>query len=229
MKHPQGPAVFDEFPSYRGGATTLYGGYVWEFCPGHHLQNRWGFVAQHRLVAEDTLGRPLQKGEHVHHLDEVRTNNDPENLHVLSKSAHHKHHAAKRAVLTRANIDRREVERALEQFGALKTAARHLGVHHQTLRNRFPELCWMYQRSTPANLDDPELIEAVLQAAPDRTQTLRDVAARLHVSTTTVSRICSRRGVPWLRRSRVGELHATYRGKPTPRALAAGDSHSESA
>ncbi|MHC5826571.1 MAG: hypothetical protein ACYT04_64580, partial [Nostoc sp.] len=60
MKKHAPPGQFGVFPSYKGGHTTTYGGYVWEICPGHRLSNHWGFVAQHRLVAEDLLGRPLQ-------------------------------------------------------------------------------------------------------------------------------------------------------------------------
>ena len=53
-------------------------------------------VAAHRLIAEQKLGRPLRPGEVVHHIDENKRNNDPENLEVLpNQSVHAKLHLAR--------------------------------------------------------------------------------------------------------------------------------------
>ena len=43
----------------------------------------------HRIVAEQMLGRPLRPGEVVHHIDEDKRNNSPENLMVFSTQAEH--------------------------------------------------------------------------------------------------------------------------------------------
>lgn len=49
----------------------------------------------HRIVAEEILGRPLQKGEVVHHIDNNPHNNSKENLMIFSSQAEHvKWHAA---------------------------------------------------------------------------------------------------------------------------------------
>lgn len=43
----------------------------------------------HRIVAEEKLGRPLKKGEIVHHKDENKRNNDPDNIHIFPSQAEH--------------------------------------------------------------------------------------------------------------------------------------------
>lgn len=49
-------------------------------------------VHTHRIVAAEKLGRPLRKGEVVHHKDEVIRNNDPDNLEVFASQAEHARH-----------------------------------------------------------------------------------------------------------------------------------------
>ena len=43
----------------------------------------------HRVVAEQILGRPLRKGEVVHHVDGNKRNNNPENLIVFASQRKH--------------------------------------------------------------------------------------------------------------------------------------------
>lgn len=48
---------------------------------------------EHRVVMERILGRKLEKGEVVHHIDRNKKNNDPSNLQLFSSQAEHvKHH-----------------------------------------------------------------------------------------------------------------------------------------
>jgi len=67
-------------------------GYVLIRRPGHpHADNR-GYVREHVLVAERTLGRPLATNEVAHHINGIRDDNRPENIQVMTRGAHHSHH-----------------------------------------------------------------------------------------------------------------------------------------
>lgn len=49
---------------------------------------------EHRVVAEEMLGRPLVRGEIVHHIDGNKHNNAPSNLQVMTQADHLRlHHA----------------------------------------------------------------------------------------------------------------------------------------
>lgn len=49
-------------------------------------------VYAHRYIMELLLGRPLLTSEHVHHKDGDKLNNFPDNLELLSATAHAKEH-----------------------------------------------------------------------------------------------------------------------------------------
>ena len=51
-----------------------------------------GKVYLHRHVASLSVGRWLSSEEHVHHIDECKTNNHPSNFKILSASEHSKLH-----------------------------------------------------------------------------------------------------------------------------------------
>jgi len=225
---PSGLQRLNEFPSYKGGDTCVHGNYIWEFLPGHPLQNAWGWVAQHRLIAEGKLGRPLVRSrdprvaEVAHHKDECQLNNDPLNIEVMTRSAHQRHHQSGKKV-HQADLTKEQVAQALSHTGnSLKAAAFLLGIHTQTIRNRFPELVAPIKRKSPANLDDVALLGRVTVLAADPNVGWSDAADALGIAYMSVVRICRRYGIPWVAKviDKKGALRTHYRGKPTPRVLA---------
>jgi len=44
---------------------------------------------EHIFIAEKKLGRPLKKGETVHHIDGDKTNNDPNNIYIFKTGSDH--------------------------------------------------------------------------------------------------------------------------------------------
>lgn len=171
---------------------------MWEHCPGHPKANTFGFVAQHRLVGETLVGRPLRANECVHHKDECRTNNRPSNLQVLPQTEHRRLHARERAAASLIPLDPAEVAAALAKHGAIKPAARELLISHSTLRNRFPELCLPYRRSSPTKIDDPGDISRLLQMATSGVHAWREIARACRMSWRTARRLLDKHGVTYV-------------------------------
>lgn len=84
FKRARGP----DSPGWKGGRRKK-NGYICIQLPGSDGSTRY----EHRLVAEQMLGRPLEAGEVVHHINGVKTDNRPENLAVMSAREHRLLHA----------------------------------------------------------------------------------------------------------------------------------------
>lgn len=71
-----------------------FGKYLIQRCLGHPKAYNMGeYVYAHILAAEQKLGRPLNDGETVHHIDFDGWNNNPDNLMIfLSNSDHIRYH-----------------------------------------------------------------------------------------------------------------------------------------
>jgi hypothetical protein len=72
-------------PSWRGGRwVDTREGYVHVYAPEHPNSDKRGYVCEHIKVMTERLGRPLVKGETVHHKHGVRDDNRLEKLELWS-------------------------------------------------------------------------------------------------------------------------------------------------
>jgi hypothetical protein len=78
----------ENHPQWKGGRFIHKTGYVKIHSPDHP-RAVGGYVFEHVLVMEKVLGRPILSTEAIHHIDEVRHNNDPGNLMLFAKIVMH--------------------------------------------------------------------------------------------------------------------------------------------
>ena len=85
---------------WKGGKIKNDAGYIMVRCPDHpRAEANSGYVFEHVLIAEERLGRKLiffgvndPRSEVVHHKNEKKYDNRPENLEVMTFSEHVKLH-----------------------------------------------------------------------------------------------------------------------------------------
>jgi hypothetical protein len=68
------------------GRIITYSGYVYIREPKHPNAHKDGYVAEHIKVMAAVLGRPLRRGEEVHHRNGIRHDNRPGNLELWARS-----------------------------------------------------------------------------------------------------------------------------------------------
>jgi hypothetical protein len=74
--------------AWKGGITKTSTGYLESYMPKHHMANSRGRVKVHVLEWEKVHNRKLRKGEVIHHLNGIKTDNRPENLSAMKTKEH---------------------------------------------------------------------------------------------------------------------------------------------
>jgi hypothetical protein len=144
---------------YRGGRTKFdMNGYILEHAPHHPRSDQYGYVAQHRLVMERKLGRYLTRKEVVHHEDDDKANNHPDNLRLFACQADHmRHHRLQDALCYNLEV----VEKVRQIAADPKAPLYSLGISPPTVQ----KICRMYgiewKRANLADLTEEQVREAL--------------------------------------------------------------------
>jgi hypothetical protein len=110
VKYPNG-RYGSQASNWQGGKRLTRSGYIYEYKPDHPNASTIGAVMEHRLVMEKKLGRYLEAGEVVHHINGIKNDNRPENLEVMKRGKHVSNHFAD-------GVKARELEKEVRRLKA---------------------------------------------------------------------------------------------------------------
>jgi hypothetical protein len=169
-------------------------GYIYFIDKSHPLADSVGKVLHHRHVASVSLGHWLSTGEHVHHIDGNRVNNDPLNLEVKTHAEHAREHAVARYAGHTARI-------ACDNCGSdISRAISAVSEHNYCNRS-----CVAAGNTTTAWPAADALRELVW------TMPATHVAAKLGISSVTVKQRCNSLGISTPPRGYWGKVKSRIR------------------
>jgi hypothetical protein len=110
-----------------GSRRKRWDGYIEVYYPKHPDAPKGGWMLEHRLVAEQKYGRRIGKGEHIHHIDGMKDNNNPDNLEILDPSTHagisnKRGQQLRQAQRTELDLLRAEIQEYRALFGPIEEA-----------------------------------------------------------------------------------------------------------
>ena len=96
--------------------TRLENGYVTIYNPEHIKSNIHGRVLRAILVLEEKIGRKLLKNEVAHHINEIKTDDRPENLELMTTHDHKAYHVGKNKPSIWYLLDRDKLGRFIKKY-----------------------------------------------------------------------------------------------------------------
>lgn len=102
--------------NWRGGRKQTGAGYWYVYQPDHPYATKAGYVMEHRLVMEKMIGRYLEPGEVVHHINGKKDNNRPENLELKENGIHISEHFKASHEVTKLRKENEELKTKITEL-----------------------------------------------------------------------------------------------------------------
>jgi hypothetical protein len=80
----------DKHHNWKGGINMSNNGYLYIYQRSNKRSDKKGYMPVHIFVAEIILGRPLNAEEIIHHINEIKTDNNPNNLYLFESATEHR-------------------------------------------------------------------------------------------------------------------------------------------
>lgn len=109
-----------------------HAGYILIKVDNHPYADSKGYVREHRFVMEKHLGRYLNPGEVVHHINHIKNDNRLENLFLCSNEEHKKEHTGD----FHKEINVEELKVQANKALTIKELCEHFHISRQTLLSR---------------------------------------------------------------------------------------------
>lgn len=119
LRTKQGRNSRETSSNWKGGRIVGTYGYIYLYRPGHPHASSNNYVAEHRLVMEEKIGRYLEPNEAVHHIDGDKSNNSIENLALVTRRAHMMLHKQQLRDMLAMQVKIRELEERVEKYEKL--------------------------------------------------------------------------------------------------------------